>query len=545
MRKITSARSRAALIAAITLSLLLVLGVVLAAPAQALTAPVLTKGTVTSTTVALSWTDPNTDETAYEVWNQNAACTGGFMVTSLSPNTTAYTVQNLTPNTTYTFCVRAKKNGMTKTSNSVTATTGTGTTTTTTTPPPTTTTPPPTTTTPPPTTTTPPPTTTTTTTPPACVGTQVVPGDSIQAKVDATASGGTLCFATGTYTMTSGVITGTKALTFDFRAGADPDAVLDGNSGGFIGFTGAGPPDATGTSYLGGVFQHFGNATAPLYAKPIIMQANDLVDGGEFRLNYNGGLTLQGSNAHVTNAYVHDNGRYGVTASACGGCADPVGAILENSEISFNNTNQNPPGDDAGGTKFTHQNGMIVRNNNVHDNYGSGLWWDIYNSNIQVYGNNVHDNFWWGIFYEISTGTTSIHDNILTNNALGATTWYNGVQLLVSCSDGSIGGIDIGHNTIDGTAKALGVINHAGHIEDSKNVYFHNNHVYLRDGGADVGGNAYDGETWLFTDNNRYDYNDYHVTDLAAIHFRWNNVDMTWSQWRAAGMDANGTIALI
>ncbi len=108
---------------------------------------------------------------------------------------------------------------------------------------------------------------------------------------------------------------------------------------------------------------------------------------------------------------------------------------------------------------------MIVRRNEVHDNYGAGLWWDGFNKNAQVYDNVVYDNRNWGIFWELSYGGTKIHDNTLTNNGLGDGTpnWFNNVQLLVSCSDGSVGGIEIYENTIDGAAYPLGLINHSGH----------------------------------------------------------------------------------
>ena len=409
--------------------------------------------------------------------------------------------------------------------------------------------PPTTTTTPPPTTTTtvPPTTTTTTPSPPECTGTQVVPGDSIQTAINNTPTGGTICFATGTHVMSGGVSTSTKALTLDFRAGSDPDAIIDGNNGGFIGFNG--PQDDTRVTYFGGVFQHFGNAASPLYIQPLIVRPNDVVEGGEFKDNFNGGLTVQGSNA-VVDVYTHHNGRYGITAEACGGCSAPVGIIIEDSEIAFNNTAHYNPGGDAGGTKFSGgTDGMIVRNNIVHDNYGSGLWWDGFNTNAQVYGNTIYGNHWWGIFYELSYGGTVVHDNVLTDNgwdtSISGDTWFNTVQILVSCSDGTIGAIEIYNNTVDGTAKALGIINHAVHPIDTKNVYFHNNMVILRSNGAKVGGNAFDGETWLWTSNNLFEDNDYRVLDLAAVHFRWNNTDLTWSQWQALGHDDTGSMTLL
>jgi acetyltransferase-like isoleucine patch superfamily enzyme len=108
---------------------------------------------------------------------------------------------------------------------------------------------------------------------------------------------------------------------------------------------------------------------------------------------------------------------------------------------------------------------MIVRGNEVHDNYGSGLWWDAYNRNAQVYGNVIRDNRNWGIFWELSYGGAKIYDNTLIGNGIGDGTanWYNNVQLLVSCSDGSVGAIEIYDNTIDGAAYPLGLINHSHH----------------------------------------------------------------------------------
>ena len=105
---------------------------------------------------------------------------------------------------------------------------------------------------------------------------------------------------------------------------------------------------------------------------------------------------------------------------------------------------------------------MIVRGNEVHDNYGSALGWD---GPRQVYGNVIRDNRNWGIFWELSYGGAKIHDNTLTGNGIGDGTanWFANVQVLVSCSDGSVGRIEIYDNTIDGAAYPLGLINHSHH----------------------------------------------------------------------------------
>ena len=103
----------------------------------------------------------------------------------------------------------------------------------------------------------------------------------------------------------------------------------------------------------------------------------------------------------------------------CVGCPGPSGVIIEKSEIAYNNTRQLSILDDAGGTKFVGSDGMIVRGNEVHDNYGAGLWWDGFSRHARVYDNVVYDNRNWGIFWELSYGGTRIHDNTLTGNGVG------------------------------------------------------------------------------------------------------------------------------
>src|SRR4029450_322849 len=180
----------------------------------------------------------------------------------------------------------------------------------------------------------------------------------------------------------------------------------DGQNGSFVGIDGPdAPANRPGTTILGGVFQHFGNANAE-GAAPVIVRRNGVVVGTEFKENFNVGLGVQGSNARVSHVNTHHNGiglgvqgsnvrlshvdthhngRYGlVVTRPCDGCPGPVRVIVEDSEIAFNNTRMLPTSDDAGGTKFSGgTDGMIVRGNEVHDNYGSGLWWDGFNRNAQ------------------------------------------------------------------------------------------------------------------------------------------------------------------
>jgi parallel beta-helix repeat protein len=373
----------------------------------------------------------------------------------------------------------------------------------------------------------------------------VAPGDDLRARIDASPPGTTFCFAAGLYRLSGTIWTGSKFPTLDLRAGA----VIDGQNGGFIGIDGPdGPADRPGTIILGGVFQHFGNATSPGWVQPVIVRRNGVVDGTEFRDNFNSGLTAQGDDARVVRVYTHHNGRYGLNVTGACVCPGPVGVIIEDTEIAFNNTRQLPIGDDAGGTKFVNSNGMIVRRNLVHDNYGSGLWWDGFNKNAQVYGNVVYDNLNWGIFYELSYGGTKIHDNTLTNNGDGTANWFGNVQLLVSASDGSVGaGIEIYGNTIDGAAYPLGLINHSSHPTRTRQVYVHDNVMTLRAPTTRVGAVAFDGLTELFgaAAGNRFDHNTYRVLNRNAAYWAWNGQTLTWPQWQGSGLDVHGAVELI
>lgn len=52
-------------------------------------------------------------------------------------------------------------------------------------------------------------------------------------------------------------------------------------------------------------------------------------------------------------------------------------------------------------------------------------------------------------------------------------------------------------------------------------------------------------EVQMWSAGNTFEDNDYKVLDLAAIHFRWNDINMTWAQWQAAGNDDTGSLSLI
>jgi parallel beta-helix repeat protein len=382
---------------------------------------------------------------------------------------------------------------------------------------------------------------------PACHGVKVAPGDDLRRLIDSHHRRSTFCFATGVYQLSGTVWTGSKFPRLDLRAGA----VIDGRDGAFVGINGADAPrNQRGTVILGGVFQHFGNGGAPSWVSPVIVNRNWVVVGSEFKENFNAGLAIQGDGARVSRINTHHNGRYGLVVTApCGNCPGPASVVIENSEIAFNNTRQLSVVGDAGGTKFSGgTRGMIVRHNDVHDNYGSGLWWDTDSRNAKVYGNRIYDNRNCGILYEASFGGTKIHHNTLIDNGIGdgLVNWTINVQLSIASSDGSRGGrggIQIYANTIGGDAYPLGLVTHTGR-PTTKQVKVHDNVLILRAassrfGGADDSGT---GEMFRSSAGNRFRDNTYRVLDPKAAYWVWNGETLTWAQWQALGHDAHGVV---
>jgi parallel beta-helix repeat protein len=375
-----------------------------------------------------------------------------------------------------------------------------------------------------------------------CRGVRVAPGDNVEALIDHHGQRATFCFARGTYQLSDTIWTARKYPTLDLRAGA----VIDGQNGSFTGISGRGARSGRrGTVILGGTFQHFGNANDPGWIAPVILSDGWTVRRAEFRENFNSGLLVLGNKARVSSVHVHHNGQYGLSvARPCGDCSGPTGVIIENSEIAYNNTRQLDPGYDAGGTKFSGgTNGTIVRGNEIHDNYGSGVWFDSFHKNARIYDNIIYDNYRWGIFWEASYGSR-IHHNSLRGNGVGdgSSNAFNG-QLVVVDSDGGANGIEVYENAISGSAIPIALVDDSNRSSSTRSVFVHDNVLTLGGEANLVGGFGVD----LFTAdaNNRFERNTYRVRDRSETYWAWNGQTLTWSQWRAVGHDNDGSLRVI
>jgi Right handed beta helix region len=130
------------------------------------------------------------------------------------------------------------------------------------------------------------------------------------------------------------------------------------------------------------------------------------IERNEVRANHGTGIDATGGK--VLDNHIHHNGQLGLA-----GTGD--GLLVEGNQIDHNNTAGFSPRWEAGGTKFTRTDGLVIRGNRVHDNLGPGLWTDINNIRTTIERNVVHANTSHGIFHEISYRAV-IRDNQVTDN---------------------------------------------------------------------------------------------------------------------------------
>lgn len=401
--------------------------------------------------------------------------------------------------------------------------------TTTTTIAPTTTQAPTTTTTVLPTTTTLPPTTTTTALPSGCSGVQVLAGSNLVTVANAHGAGTTFCLAAGTYVVPSGI----PAEAGDKFIGAPSrGSILTGNNSTTIAFATSSGPNVTLQNL---VIERF---ASPLQqgaiGGPRPRPATDtgwVVDNCEFRFN-NGIAIMANSGWQITNSFIHHQGQLGVAGQG-------LGILYENNEISFNNTANHDSGWEAGASKFVNTDGLIVRDNYVHDNNGQGLWTDINNIRTLYENNRVINNKDQGIFHEIS------YDAVIRNNEVRDNghdpAWLYGAGIVVAASSN----VEVYGNILSGNGNGIALIQQprgSGTFGpwEVRNVWVHDNDITMTSGltGAvqDTGDNA------IFTDrNNRFTNNDYHGV-VGRNAWAWMNSTRSWTEWQGFGQDLTGSI---
>jgi hypothetical protein len=382
-------------------------------------------------------------------------------------------------------------------------------------------------------------------------GIVILPGQSIQAAVNAAPTNTTFILKTGTHAAQS--VTPKNGDKFRGEVGT----VMDGMGSTQFAFRGY-----NGSAWVNDV--QIRNMRITGYVPPAqnapIWGGNDIQNGTErwvldsLDVSYNGNIGIRiGNHMQVLRTNTHHNGTMGI-----GGVA--IGAVVDNIESAYNNNGcVNPPDFESGGSKFVLTDSLIVRNSFWHHNCGPGLWLDISNVHWLLEGNRTEYNVREGIAIEISFA------GIIRNNAVRRNGWptdpyrQNGWLWDAGIAMQASEGVEVYGNTLVENFNGIVIVQQTrnastgdiyapsgGYI--ARNNFIHDNVVYQRTlapgGDGSVSGAATDivGNTAFFTSqNNRWVNNTYYLGTTNTRPFAWQFGYRTAAEWRAYGQDVSGT----
>ncbi|HEV7991879.1 MAG TPA: ricin-type beta-trefoil lectin domain protein [Gemmatimonadaceae bacterium] len=381
--------------------------------------------------------------------------------------------------------------------------------------------------------------------PPVPAGIAILPGQSIQAAVNANPAGATFILKAGTHTRQSVIPkSGNRFI-------GEPGAILDGQGVGYA-FAKGNPPYPSNVTIRGLKITGYnpgmqsGTIDAGGYA---ISEATTgwIIDWNEISYNGEYGVHI-GSSLRLANNYIHHNKRLNIAGSG-------NGTTIVSNEIAFGNyLNAFNTNFEAGGTKFSYSDGLVIQNNNVHDNVGVGIHMDENNINTIIEGNRIEKNGSEGVAIEISYKTT-IRNNTVLNNGWAdprnryTYLWNAGIGVHASPN------VEVYGNTVSGNYAGIVAIeqdrsadraSYGAHIV--QNFYVHDNVITQTNLPRNVNelsvasGIVTDiaGNSAIFTSrNNRYVNNTYYLLHNPRP-FAWNNGTRTESDWKSYGLDVSG-----
>jgi parallel beta-helix repeat protein len=268
------------------------------------------------------------------------------------------------------------------------------------------------------------------------------------------------------------------------------------------------------------------------------------IENCEVRLNSSAGISL-GADGRVRVCNIHHNGQLGV-----GGVGHNI--LLEQNEVWANNTRGFSYRWEAGGVKIALSDGVVFRDNHVHDNVGPGLWCDINCRDVLYENNTVERNSGTGIFHEISFKAT-IRNNIVRNNGLADDwQWVWGNDILIAASQD----VDVHDNTvvvspgkcgivmIDQSRPIEGPMKGGGKYKTRNNRVHDNNITFL---GAPCAGGASDvmpgdeNYSIISSGNNVFDRNVYRVpSPIDQPWFFWEHSMLDWDSLKLKGLERDG-----
>jgi hypothetical protein len=283
---------------------------------------------------------------------------------------------------------------------------------------------------------------------------------------------------------------------------------------------------ATSLPQIGTIF--FGGSTG-----------GDVVQNVVIYDNATQGLGIGVPNCLIDNVTTNRNGMTGMMANR----ADNL--TIENSVLDRNNTEHFNSAPSAGGMKIGRTNGVVIRNNEVVDNFGiNGIWTDISVSNFKIVDNTVSGNGGpYGIITELSD-TGIVADNSVSGAKYGYTAFDTGNVQVYNNSFSHNSVWDIGasqderRNTDPATKASIPWL--VRNVTVSNNLYGADGsfqfyaldkatHISASSMNITVDGNAFVDTNsvmvgWGGSDNSTVTYYRTPATLNAGLHVSWTNV---------------------
>jgi parallel beta-helix repeat protein len=165
---------------------------------------------------------------------------------------------------------------------------------------------------------------------------------------------------------------------------------------------------------------------------------NEIFRGGQL------GIHNPRDNSRVSGNYIHHNNteRFCIEAGNCAGYSTDGDSTVSATLV------------ESGGVKIAGGQGFVsVSSNEISDNRGNGLWFDVGTHDIVASNNRVHHNARRGIFFEISDGA-KIFSNIVYENGSARTNHVNGAGIQVGNSSNA----EVYNNTLAWNADGIAVV---------------------------------------------------------------------------------------
>lgn len=254
-----------------------------------------------------------------------------------------------------------------------------------------------------------------------------------------------------------------------------------------------------------------------------------IVESNVIRHNHGTGIVVSDL-AVVRDNVITANGQLGITAYG-------RDVVVEDNEISTNNTAGFDYSWEGGGSKFKRTQGLQLLDNLVRDNFGPGLWTDIDNVDSVIAGNVVLDNAYIGIFHEISYDAV-IRDNLVEGNGFHFTVDLWGAGITVAASPN----VEVVGNTV--RANAGGIVGIQQNRFDApasfgpveiENLHVHSNVVEMEQGFTGLRQEVGDG-SYYTSRNNRFESNQYVLSQDDPAWFYWNDRPITLGEWESLGL---------